>query len=230
MDRMLRHMNPGEDNCRKEPVSARKAEANRENAQQSTGPRSPVGKELVSKNAIKHGLRGRALKFQNEEEEADFEKLISDLEAELEPVGILEREMVREIATCIWKIAIADGWLMDDISARRIAAAAVFDIFVKSSNAAGNPFCKQNDQVRSAARAGWDCRELLVKVGGKDQPSVSYEVSERCRIQFEAKLGASGDTILRYRNAWKRDLHRAIDTLRKLQQDRNSAAKVQASP
>ena len=30
--------------------------ANRRNSQKSTGPRSPEGKAIVSKNAVKHGL------------------------------------------------------------------------------------------------------------------------------------------------------------------------------
>jgi hypothetical protein len=30
--------------------------ANRQNSQKSTGPRSPEGKAVVSKNAVKHGL------------------------------------------------------------------------------------------------------------------------------------------------------------------------------
>ena len=37
-------------------TTARKAAANRRNAQQSTGPRTAVGKAAASLNAIKHGL------------------------------------------------------------------------------------------------------------------------------------------------------------------------------
>jgi hypothetical protein len=38
------------------PVSERKAEANRKNAQKSTGPRTEAGKERARANALKHGL------------------------------------------------------------------------------------------------------------------------------------------------------------------------------
>jgi hypothetical protein len=211
-----------EDHQKKEPVSETKKAANRANAQLAPGPTSPAGKERVSKNAIKHGLRGRAFKFQDEEERADFEKLIRDLEAEYAPVGILEREMVKEIAVCIWKIAIGDSWLMDDVSARREAGAAILDTFMNSSEAAGNPFARQNDEVRSAAQASWDCRELVVSVGGEDVPGIYADENDTSRMQFQAKLVGSADTILRYQNAWKRDLHRAIESLRKLQQARKA--------
>lgn len=54
---------------------------------------------------------------QDEEEKADFEKLVHDLETEYAPVGIFERKTVREIAVCMWNIGIVGGWLIDDISA-----------------------------------------------------------------------------------------------------------------
>lgn len=43
----------------KKTVSDKVKEANRKNAQNSTGPSTPAGKFVVSKNAGKHGLRRR---------------------------------------------------------------------------------------------------------------------------------------------------------------------------
>ena len=42
-------------------VSQRKLEANRRNAQKSTGPKSAAGKKKVSHNALKHGLMSQAV-------------------------------------------------------------------------------------------------------------------------------------------------------------------------
>ena len=61
--------------------SLRKIEANRRNAQASTGPRSPEGKAAVAGNAITHGLRAKKhlLYF---ERYADFDRICADLTAE----------------------------------------------------------------------------------------------------------------------------------------------------
>ena len=40
-------------------TSERQAEANRQNAQKSTGPRTPAGKAVVALNGAKHGLLSR---------------------------------------------------------------------------------------------------------------------------------------------------------------------------
>lgn len=40
-------------------ISTAKVDANRKNAQKSTGPRTPAGKSIASMNAVKHGLSAR---------------------------------------------------------------------------------------------------------------------------------------------------------------------------
>ena len=44
-----------------QPISPQKLEANRRNAQQSTGPVSAEGKKSSSMNALTHGLLARAV-------------------------------------------------------------------------------------------------------------------------------------------------------------------------
>lgn len=43
------------------PISERKLQANRANAQRSTGPRTEAGKAISRRNALKHGILSRAL-------------------------------------------------------------------------------------------------------------------------------------------------------------------------
>jgi len=63
--------------------------ANQQNAQSSTGPRTPEGKARVSQNAIKHGLTSKHLIIREDEQE-EFAALQDLLLAELAPQGAIE--------------------------------------------------------------------------------------------------------------------------------------------
>lgn len=87
-------------------VSPQKREANRRNAQKSTGPKTLEGKNKVSKNAFKHGLRSSTVVIRNgdaKESQADYDLLLSQLIEDLKPVAILEHMQVKEIADCLWR-------------------------------------------------------------------------------------------------------------------------------
>jgi hypothetical protein len=51
-------------------TSDRKAEANRQNALKSTGPKTPEGKAAVRLNAVKHGLLSEQVLLPGEDEDA----------------------------------------------------------------------------------------------------------------------------------------------------------------
>jgi hypothetical protein len=67
-------------------TSDRRIEANRCNAQKSTGPRTPEGKAAVALNGMKHGLLSREALVQGERE-ADLVDFGKRLRAQLAPVG-----------------------------------------------------------------------------------------------------------------------------------------------
>jgi hypothetical protein len=81
--------------------SARRAEANRANAQLSTGPRTPGGKLASSRNSTKHGLASGQLIIPGESP-ADFEALLEDLVADHRPATPTEDLLVREMAQSYW--------------------------------------------------------------------------------------------------------------------------------
>ena len=83
-------------------ASDRQVAANRRNAAKSTGPRSKRGKEVVSKNAMRHGLSAQQVLVPGESEE-EFEALIQKLISEFEPEGEFELQLVERISTCIWR-------------------------------------------------------------------------------------------------------------------------------
>ncbi len=86
-------------------TSARKTEANRQNAKRSTGPKTQHGKLVVRQNALKHGLYTNVVvtKGDGSESVAEYETLSSRLCCDLEPVGVLEEEQVATIAKLIWR-------------------------------------------------------------------------------------------------------------------------------
>jgi len=63
--------------------------ANQQNAQKSTGPRTVEGKAVVSQNAVKHGLFAAEAVI-NGENPADYELYHDQMLAELAPVGMVE--------------------------------------------------------------------------------------------------------------------------------------------
>jgi len=91
----------------KHPVSDKKRAANKRNAQSSTGPKTSSGKARSSRNALKHGLLAKDVVIDTPgttENRADFDALLADLLAELQPQGIIEETLVERIATCYWRL------------------------------------------------------------------------------------------------------------------------------
>jgi len=88
------------------PISEKKLEANRRNAQKSTGPVSEEGKKISSMNALKHGLLARDMVVTRGPYKEDEMELLELLESEWErwnPVGRAEELEVEKIAHCYWR-------------------------------------------------------------------------------------------------------------------------------
>jgi hypothetical protein len=78
-------------------------EANRRNAQRSTGPRTGDGKARVASNALKHGLTGTQVVLPNENAE-DFEAFRVGMLSELNPQGGLEEALAEKIIVDLWRL------------------------------------------------------------------------------------------------------------------------------
>ena len=77
--------------------------ANRNNAKKSTGPRTNEGKQRSGQNALKHGLLARDAVLPDEDP-ADFDRQLCDLEDTIEPKNALEFELVRQIVDAQWRL------------------------------------------------------------------------------------------------------------------------------
>jgi len=93
-------------NQKKQTVSIRKVEANRQNALKSTGPKTPRGKAYSARNAIKHGLfSGQIMDFiSHGEDPTEYEEILNGLRAKYEPMGTAEELEVERIALCWWRL------------------------------------------------------------------------------------------------------------------------------
>ena len=88
--------------------SVAQVEANRLNAQKSTGPRTPEGKARVAANAIRHGLLCEKA-FIDGEDFALFDEHCRSMKESLAPVGAIEEELADRVAAQSWRLRRATG-------------------------------------------------------------------------------------------------------------------------
>src|ERR1700752_140249 len=84
-------------------MTAAQLTANRENAQHSTGPRTPEGRKRSSLNAFRHGLTGQIVIHSPEDEQA-FKTHCDGIREALAPVGALEIDLAQAIAEDRWRL------------------------------------------------------------------------------------------------------------------------------
>jgi len=84
-------------------TTARQAEANRKNAQHSTGPKTPQGRAAVRLNGLKHGLCAETIVVPGEDP-AEFEALLDAYRAERQPACPTDEFLVRQLAMADWRL------------------------------------------------------------------------------------------------------------------------------
>jgi hypothetical protein len=84
-------------------TSKKQIEANRRNAQKSTGPKTSEGKSAVAQNAIKHGFTADSPLIPGEDITA-WEAFKSKLSEELNPQGPTERMLADRIIDLSWRL------------------------------------------------------------------------------------------------------------------------------
>ncbi len=77
--------------------------ANRQNAQKSTGPVTAEGKAAVSQNAVKHGLFA-VQDVVPTENQAEFDSMREQMLADLAPVGAMETLLAQRAFSLAWRL------------------------------------------------------------------------------------------------------------------------------
>src|SRR4051812_25759032 len=84
-------------------TTTRKAQANAENSQKSTGPRTKEGKKKSSMNALKHGLTSKEVVLPNEDPKAYQERLTEWLKY-FRPENPAQAASIERAVTSKWKL------------------------------------------------------------------------------------------------------------------------------
>jgi hypothetical protein len=80
-----------------------RAEINKANAQHSTGPQTPAGKQRSSLNALRHGLTGQIVVMPTEDLEA-YQSHLKSFTSEYHPKGATEAHLVQALADASWRL------------------------------------------------------------------------------------------------------------------------------
>jgi hypothetical protein len=207
-------------------ISSRVIEANKTNARKSTGPRSAEGKIIVSRNAVKHSLLAKRLTFRDPEEQAEFAALLERVRKGVRTHDVLEGIVAEELSLCCWKLQAANGWELEELRDGRKAANARLIAVAKTFRDDQLPLFATPTDPQAAASLGWHCQELVIRTesaSSEQEEEADFRDRERIgkskQLQVVAQLGSSLDTVLRYETSIKRDLYRAIGTLREMRRE-----------
>lgn len=83
-------------------TSQKQIDANRANAQRSTGPRTADGKAVSAQNSVKHGVLSQKAISRYEDRSA-YDELVGQLAADIRPATALEDALVQRLAILIWR-------------------------------------------------------------------------------------------------------------------------------
>jgi hypothetical protein len=108
-------------------VSEKRIEANRRNAQKSTGPRSIDGRARSSMNALRHGITGQ-VSIMTVEDRGAHDKFVQELIAGLQPEGAVELQFASVIAEDFWRLQRIRAVENDMLALGNFSDAAAIDV------------------------------------------------------------------------------------------------------
>ncbi len=171
----------------------KQASANRLNAQKSTGPKTPEGKEKVSQNAVTHGLTAFRPVLTNENPE-EYTLFRDDFIRRHIPVGILEESLAQRAVDTLWRLQRAEDY-----------ETAVLNTLIKDARDKTNP----NDQMGGTAK-----RSLTVELE-EGQDNLNDLLGQVLLDDFRQTHCL--EKIQKYEMAIERSYYRTVKELRHLQ-------------
>jgi len=219
-------------------VTEKQLAANRRNAQRSTGPRTPKGRDVSKMNALKHGILSRQVLVAGQhyqEDRKEFESLHRRFWEDLQPEGPLEEMLVDQIVTAHWRLKralIAESGaiaLNVDKGHRKRAKGTHPVLQWMQWRAHGDPiYAMQNSSTGSAVLMNWvramratleqegrlteeAVQKLITHFGG--EPNILTKSLEELRLKLEAEPDTP-ESATRKRDEALAFLDRKINDLR----------------
>ena len=195
-------------------TSEKKAEANRQNARKSTGPKTLEGKEAASRNALRHGILSKLVLLPGEDGEA-LRELGESLRTELQPDGELENLLVDRIIATVWKLR-----RLDRVEAGIFAWEHHEELAERAEREA-----REYEETKADPFFGPD-----IEITNKAKHAEAMSRARRIRSEQEDETVALGRTfardadganafskLSRYETARDRQLYKALHELERLQ-------------
>ena len=217
-------------------TTQKQIEANRRNAQSSTGPKTEAGKAASSANALSHGLTAAGDVLLQDESVDAFEELQRDMLADLAPQDALQGMLARRIVQLLWRLdraarLEAELFLHGELAARRdklrapgpnnAHRAALERVYADKDGKCPEALTKSLDEKDRVAEERR--REILAV----DMEIVLGAPSAMVLVEREASAKAF-DRLMRYEASLQRSLNRTLAEFRSLKREAAKEAKAEA--
>jgi hypothetical protein len=156
-----------------ETASSKQIDANRRNAQKSTGPKTPAGRAASKMNALKHGIFSKEVLVRGlniNESSRDLNALHERFWQEHNPVGPAEEMLVDQMVTAYWRwrrvLRAESGEIALSVDAIHWARSRLWhqELQVVHWNECLDPICRMKDTAMgNRMLAGW-LREVRARV------------------------------------------------------------------
>ena len=215
-------------------TNEKQTQANRRNAQRSTGPKTPEGKAAVRLNATRHGLRSQEVLLPGEDEKA-LKDLDENLRAELKPVGELENLLVDGIVAAYWRLR-----RLRQVEAGIFARQLYGVLAERARQEAGKYSHTETEIMIGGHKLGGEV-ETAVKttITDKQKHQEAVKTAREMESVRDAELATLGQTFIRdsnganafsklsrYETTIWRSLYKALHELQRLQAARHTEGEV----
>jgi len=183
-------------------------EANRQNAQKSTGPRTEAGKAKSSQNALTHGLTATGESLLPHEEANSYYRFHQEMIDSLHPGSPLENMLVRRITDTLWRL-------------QRVPEAEA-QLFNALAERARDKVQKENEEEQEAyeKELRWKKPEDVEPLDIRPLPDDPSAAEALAQAFLKKDSRNPFMRLQRYEQALNRTLNRSLHELRELQRER----------